>query len=213
MVRRLVELRVVGIAGSLREHSCSHLALAHAITLLRQLGCSTQIIDLRKTQLPFCNGDKNETWSAYPGVAELRTGVSRAHALLLVTPEYHGGVSGVLKNALDLLEPKDLDGKVTGTISVLGGPANSSALNDLSRIMRWCHAWVIPQHIAIGRASQAFVDGQVADKDLRQRFEEFAESLMCSTVRICGLDGFVNESSRTLASRVNIHAAHAVDSR
>jgi FMN reductase len=183
------ELNIVGIGGSLRPHSCSYLALEHAMTLLTQMGCRTHIVDLRQTGLPFCNGDKNESWIGYPEVARMRTAVSSAHALVLATPEYHGSVSGVLKNALDLLDRKHLEGKVAGVISVLGGPANSNALNDLSRIMRWCHAWVIPQYIAIGHASAVFADGQIRDLNLRRRFEEFTGSLARSATRMHDLDG------------------------
>ena len=39
----------------------------------------------------------------------------------------------------------ELSGKVAGAISVLGGQANSNALNELRLIMRWVHAWVIPE--------------------------------------------------------------------
>ena len=140
MIGRVNDLRIVDIGGSLREHSYSYIALDHAMTLLTRIGCQARILDLRKLRLPFCNGDKHELWPAYPGVAQLRKAVAGAHALVLVTPEYHGGMSGVLKNALDLLDVDHLEGKVVGGISVLGGPANSNALNDLGRIMRWCHA-------------------------------------------------------------------------
>jgi len=182
------DLRIVGIGGSLRAHSFSYLALEYAMRRLAGMGCRTRIADLRKMSLPFCNGDKNELWSAYPAVAELRRVVAKANALVLATPEYHGSISGVLKNALDLLDPKDLEGKVAGVISVLGGPANSNALNDLSRIMRWCHAWVIPQHIAIGRARAVFLDTEIADQELRDRFDEFTKSLVWTALRICELD-------------------------
>ena len=169
---------VVGIGGSLREHSCSYLALEHAMASLVRLGCTTRIIDLRTLSLPFCNGEKHWPRSAYPGVSELRTALSDAHAVVFATPEYHGSVSGVLKNTLDLLDVEQLKGKAVGAISVLGGPANSNALNDLSRMMRWFHAWVIPEQIAIGYASSAFAAGRLSDTDLLDRFERFAESLV-----------------------------------
>jgi FMN reductase len=182
------QLRVIGIGGSLRENSTAYLALEHAMTLLRGLGCSTQIIDLRKTILPFCNGDGSELWPEYPGVAEMRASVSRAHAFVLSTPEYHGSISGVLKNALDLLGEEQLNGKVAAVISVLGGPANGNALNDLSRVVRACHAWVMPQYIAIGHAHTAFENGVIRDKALAHRFVEFAHSLVESATRICDFD-------------------------
>jgi FMN reductase len=206
MIERTEDLRIVGIGGSLREHSCSYLALEHAMALLARMGCHARILDLRKIRLPFCNGDKQ--WPAYPGVAQLRKAVAGAHALVLVTPEYHGGMSGVLKNALDLLDVDHLEGKVVGGISVLGGPANSNALNDLGRIMRWCHAWVIPEQIAVGRASTIFVNGQIADADLRHRFEQFARSLVWSATRLGDLEIEVSETSSTFASRTDIQAQH-----
>ena len=210
MVETITDLRILGIGGSLRERSCSYMALEHVMMLLTRLGCSTEILDLRRTRLPFCTGDKHERWLSYPGVAQLRRAVSEAHALVLVTPEYHGGMSGVLKNALDLLDPDHLEGKVVGTISVLGGPANSNALNDVGRVMRWCHAWVIPQQIAVGRASTVFVNGQISDAGLRKRFEDFAQSLVWSATRLGDLDLSVRDNSSPLESRIDIESSNLV---
>ena len=210
MVERITDLRIVGIGGSLRERSCSYMALEHMMMLLTRLGCSTEILDLRRTRLPFCAGDKHELWSSYPGVAHLRRAVSEAHALVIVTPEYHGGMSGVMKNALDLLDPEHLEGKVVGAISVLGGPANSNALNDVGRIMRWCHAWVIPQQIAVGRASTVFVNGQIADAGLRKRFEHFAQSLVWSATRLGNLSRSVCETSSAFENQIDIQTRNLV---
>jgi FMN reductase len=186
MVERTSELTVAGIGGSLRENSYSYLALEYAMRVLIRMGCRTRVMDLRKTNLPFCNGDKVALSVACPAVAELQSMVSSAQALVLATPEYHGSLSGVMKNTLDLLDQKHLEGKVAGLISVLGGPADSNALNDLSRIMRSCHAWVIPHHIAIGYASTAFVEGETRDMDLHRRFDQFARSLVQSACQLHG---------------------------
>jgi FMN reductase len=210
MIERASELNIVGISGSLRPGaSSSQRALEHAMALLACMGCQTHIVDLREERLPFCTGDRNEL-ETNPEVGHLWSAVSKAHAVVLCTPEYHGSMSGVLKNALDLLDQKHLEGKVVGVISVLGGPANSNALNDLSRIMRWCHAWVIPQQIAIGHASAAFVDGQIRDANLRHRFEEFAGSLVRSAIRLHDLGRPAEPSSEQVMNRVNIPASHLV---
>ena len=81
----------------------------------------------------------------------------------LATPEYHGGISGVLKNTLDLLSGEHLKGKIAGIVTVLGGASNSNALNDLGRILRCCHAWVMPEYIAIARAHSFFLTGAIND--------------------------------------------------
>ena len=184
-------LKVLGLGGSLRRESYSHLALKHAIGLVRELGCEADIFDLREKPLPFCDGNKAEPWPDYPAVGELRRAVRESHALILATPEYHGSLSGVLKNALDLLDFEHLEGKVAGAISVLGGQYNSNALNDLRTILRWCHAWVIPEQIALGRVRTLFVEGRLRDEELLKRFETFARSLVHSTRRLQGGGGAV----------------------
>jgi FMN reductase len=179
-------VKIVGIGGSLRPDSSSYQVLAVAIQRVQALGASTEILDLREMELPFCDG--GEDYPGYPDVIRLRETVQEADGLILATPEYHGSVSGVLKNALDLMSFDQLSGKVTGLISVLGGQSNSNALNDLRVIMRWVHGWVIPEQIAIGQSWKAFgEDGKLLDEKLSQRFDQFAVSLVESTRKLRGV--------------------------
>lgn len=179
-------VRMVGIGGSLRPDSYSQMALSLAAQRVEALGAEVEILNLRTMQLPFCNGE--DEYPGYPDVERLRNAVKQADGLILATPEYHGSVSGVLKNALDLMDFEQLDGKVTGLLSVLGGQSNSNALNDLRVIMRWVHAWVIPEQIAIGQAWKAFgPDGKIIDEKLSQRFDQFAQSLIENTRKLRGV--------------------------
>jgi FMN reductase len=153
---------------------------------LEALGAELEILDLRQMHLPFCTGE--DDYLDYPDVERLQNTVKEADGLILSTPEYHGSVSGVLKNTLDLMSFEQLDGKVTGLISVLGGQSNSNALNDLRIIMRWVHAWVIPEQIAIGQAWKAFgPEGKLLDEKLSQRFDQFAQSLVENTRKLRGV--------------------------
>lgn len=176
-------VKIVGIIGSLRDDSYSAMALKQAVDRVEALGAAVEILDLREMQLPFCNG--GDRYPGYPDVEKLREKVKAADGLILATPEYHGSVSGVLKNALDLMSFEHLSGKVTGMISVLGGQSNSNALNDLRVILRWVHGWVIPEQIAVGQAWQAFdKSGKLTDEKLSQRFDGFAESLVRNTAKL-----------------------------
>lgn len=175
--------KIVGIGGSLRTASYSMMALELAAERVRALGADIQILDLRTMKLPFCDGGKD--YSDFPDVHVLQEVVTAADGLILATPEYHGSVSGVIKNALDLMGFTELSGKVTGLISVLGGQPNSNALNEMRLIMRWVHAWVIPEQIAIGQAWRAFdEDGKLIDEKLAERLDEFAQSLVKNTQRL-----------------------------
>jgi FMN reductase len=176
-------VKIVGIGGSLRAESQSQLALNLAALRMRSLGAEVEVLDLRQMNLPFCNGEKE--YPDFPDVAKMRKAVAEADGLILATPEYHGSVSGVLKNALDLMSFDQLSDKVAGLISVLGGQSNSNALNDLRVIMRWVHAWVIPEQIAIGQAWKAFdANGNLLDDKLSERFDEFAKSLVENTQKL-----------------------------
>ncbi|BAZ03782.1 NADPH-dependent FMN reductase [Calothrix sp. NIES-3974] len=176
-------VKIVGIAGSLRTDSYSQVALRLAAQRVSALGAEVEILDLREMNLPFCDG--GDEYPDYPDVEKLRKAFHDADGLILVTPEYHGSISGVLKNALDLMSFDQLAGKVAGMISILGGQSNSNALNDLRVIMRWVHSWVIPEQIAIGQAWKAFdQDGKLLDEKLSQRFDQFAQSLVDNTQKL-----------------------------
>ncbi|NWF57897.1 MAG: NAD(P)H-dependent oxidoreductase [Fischerella sp.] len=180
-------VKIVGIGGSLRPGSYSQMALRLAVQRVEALGAEVEILDLREMQLPFCDG--GDEYPDYPDVKRLQDAVSSADGLILATPEYHGSVSGVLKNALDLMSFDQLSGKVAGLISVLGGQPNSNALNDLRVILRWVHAWVIPEQVAIGQAWKAFnAEGKLLDDKLSQRFDQFAQSLVDNSRKLRGVN-------------------------
>jgi FMN reductase len=179
-------VKIVGMAGSLREGSYSQLLLNAAAKRVEALGAEVEIVDLRSLHLPFCDG--GDAYPDYPDVAKLSQIFRSADGIILSTPEYHGSVSGVLKNALDLMGFEEFSGKVTGLLSVLGGQSNSNALNDLRTITRWVHAWTIPEQVAIGSAWKAFgEDGELTDASIAKRLDGFAESLVENTRKLRGV--------------------------
>jgi len=179
-------VKIVGIAGSLRPESYSQQALKVIAERVKTLGAEVKILDLRQLHLPFCDG--SDAYPDYPDVEILRQAVLEADGIILVTPEYHGSLSGVLKNALDLMGFEHFPGKVTGLMSVLGGQSNNNSLNDMRTITRWIHAWTIPEQVAIGQAWKAFdEEGNLRDENLSKRFDAFAQSLVENTKKLRGV--------------------------
>ncbi|HEY9658088.1 MAG TPA: NADPH-dependent FMN reductase, partial [Allocoleopsis sp.] len=77
-----------------------------------------------------------------------------------------------------------------------GGQTNNNALNDLRTMMRWVHAWTIPEQVAIGQAWQAFDEaGELVDPALSKRLDAFAQSLVENTRKLRG----VTERDRVMA--------------
>src|SRR5437870_6934812 len=162
--------KIIGISGSLRPGSYTTLAVALALKGAQELKCETKLINLREYHLVFCDGKDDE--SQYPkDVFRLRDEVKSAQGIILGTPEYHGGYSGVLKNALDLMGFEEFEGKMIGLVGVSGGAMGAfSALESLRNIGRALHAWVVPDQASIPRAWQEFDEaGKLKDPKLEKR--------------------------------------------
>ena len=165
--------KIVGISGSLRPGSYTTMAVALALKGAEELKCETKLINLRDYQLAFCDGKDDE--SKFPkDVFRLRGEVKRAHGIILGTPEYHGGYSGVLKNALDLMGFDEFEGKMLGLIGVSGGAMGAfSALESLRNIGRALHAWVVPDQASIPQAWQEFDEaGNLKNPKLDERVRQ-----------------------------------------
>ncbi|NVI88349.1 NADPH-dependent FMN reductase [Actinomadura sp. BRA 177] len=91
------DVTVYGIVGSLRKRSWNRLLLESAARLAPE-GVTVTISEL-VGQLPLFNEDL--LGQEPPAVSRMRAEVAAADALMIATPEYNGGVPGVLKNAFD----------------------------------------------------------------------------------------------------------------
>jgi FMN reductase len=65
----------------------------------------------------------------------LREEVNQGQGIILGTPEYHGGYSGVLKNALDLMGFEKFEEKMLGLVGVSGGAMGAfGPMNSLREV-------------------------------------------------------------------------------
>ena len=163
-------VKVVGICGSLRQASYTRMALKVALRGAEEAGAETQLIDLRDYQLVFCDGGDSDDKTPQD-VSRLREEVKGAQGVILATPEYHGGYSGVLKNALDLMGFDEFEGKMIGLVGVSGGSMGAfGALSALRSVGRALHAWVVPEQAAVANVDEVFdEDGNCRVKDIEGR--------------------------------------------
>jgi FMN reductase len=164
-----VVARIIGLAGSLRPGSATQMAVRCALLGAEHAGAGTQLLDLAAYDLPFLGRDKEP-----PGrdaVQRFLSDLRAADGVILGSPELHGSMSGVLKNALDLTNRDTFEGKMLGLIGVAGGRMGASeTLSHLRAIGRSLHAWVVPAQVSIGAADKAFdPQGEPVDPDLRDR--------------------------------------------
>jgi len=160
-------MHIALIAGSNRKNATSTKILRYMEKILAHHGISVSFVDLHMVQLPLFSPDTETLPSQV--VTFLQT-VKSADGLILATPEYHGSLSGTLKNALDYVDASYLSGKPILTVSSAGGPLGTSSLTHLQSIVRNLHGILCPEWISIGAGFHDFAqNGEPADEEIKQR--------------------------------------------
>ncbi|HLG99693.1 MAG TPA: NADPH-dependent FMN reductase [Bryobacteraceae bacterium] len=140
---------IVGIGGSTRVRSTGELALHVALRAAEERGGHTLVFPgAFLARLPIYSP---ENGGRSPEQRDLVEAVRQADGLILASPGYHGGISGLVKNALDLLEDlrEDrrcyLDGRAVGCIITASGwQTVGSAMNSLRSIVHALRGWPTP---------------------------------------------------------------------
>ena len=175
-------LRVLALAGEYRSSSKSGMLANLALEIAQEAGADIEFWDLATHPLPLVGEDG--CWS-HPHVAAFQASVSNADAVLLSSPEYHGTMSGVMKNTLDWMYDKHVGGKAVGLMSTLGGVTNANTLNHMRIACRWLHAWPVPEQLAVGHVKEAFNDeGHLQDEALSGRLETLVEAVMAAAEKL-----------------------------
>jgi FMN reductase len=94
-------VNVLGIGGSLREGSQSERALEIALAGAAELGVRTQLLAGPDLVLPFYDTSLHERDERAKRLIE---SIRHADGVIVVSPGYHGALSGLVKNALDYVE-------------------------------------------------------------------------------------------------------------
>ncbi|MCD9025650.1 NADPH-dependent FMN reductase [Cohnella silvisoli] len=162
-------MKIAIVAGCNRRNSSSTMMAKFVGERLKSAGHVVNIWDLYDEPLPFYDPD-DETES--DTVTRLAQMVAEADAVVLSTPEYHGSVSGVLKNALDYLGSEHFDGKMVLCISSAGGSVGVSSLQHMQVIVRNLHGISCPEWISIGGDQRRFDEqGEPAHAAVRARVD------------------------------------------
>ena len=177
--------KVVGIGGTLREGSSTERLVAAVLDACARQGADTQLFggaSLR--QLPHFNPESPERNDAE---RELVEAVRNCDALVIGTPGYHGGISGLVKNAIDLLEDLRQDsrpyfeGRPVGlVVSAAGWQATGVTLGALRGVVHAMRGWPTPLGLTINSVVQKpfSPQGDIIDQDIAAMIEAQAAQIM-----------------------------------
>ena len=164
-------LNVLAVVGSLQRDSVTRVVIRHVAQQLQAAGCAVDVLDFETQPLAIYNPDSAHD---LPGYAELQARVHRADVVILGTPDYHGGISGALKNFLDHFW-HEFAGKLFATI-VASHEKGLTATDQLRTVARQCYAWTLPYGVSLMDKIDV-KDGQIASDALKQRLEMLVRDL------------------------------------
>ena len=174
--------KVLGLSGEYRPTSKCVMLVNHALNIAESLGAEVHFWDLDVKPLPIVGEEgcwENEN------VKEFQELASKCDAFLVSSPEYHGTMSGAMKNTFDWLYTKHVKGKVFGLMSTLGGAQNSITLYHMRIMLRWIHGWPVPEQLAIGKVKEAFDDdGNLVNEETKERLQNLVESVLENTRKL-----------------------------
>ena len=177
----MAPVRILGISGSLREGSYNRALLRAAAELAPSNGIELTELDL--SPIPFYHGDV-EAAGDPDAVVDMRRAVHGADALLLATPEYNRGTSGVLKNALDWLSRPALASvlrwKPVGVIGASSGRGGTRrAQQQVRDALHYPGAHVLEEpEVAVTLAWEHFdADGRLTNEETRAALDSLLGGL------------------------------------
>ena len=172
------DLTLLGISGSLRKGALNRRLLAEAVS---RFGEATYLEgDLR---LPLYDGDLEEAHGIPEEVTRLTDQIQAADAIVISSPEYNKGITGVMKNALDWISRvpgRVMNGKPTAVISANAGRTGGETGQYMLRACLVPHgALVLPGPLVlVAHGEKEFdADGLLTTESYRKALDGLMEAL------------------------------------
>lgn len=176
---------IVGIGGTTRPGSSTESALRVALRHAESLGAETLLFG--GEALAALEGYSPEQASRSEGQRAIVEAVRKADAVIFASPGYHGGVSGLVKNAIDLLEDLRadqrvyLDGMPVGCIvTAAGWQGCNTTLGAMRSIVHALRGWPTPLGVTLNTAGVKLFDatGECTDEQVAASLRMLAEQVV-----------------------------------
>jgi NAD(P)H-dependent FMN reductase len=165
---------VVCISGTSRPGNYTSRAMAVTVEALEALGENTTVFDAREMTLGFPGQPETDDARA------IQKAVREASAVLIASPEYHGGICAHTKLIIENMGfPSGLAGKPVALLGVAAGRIGAiKSLEQLKGVMGHVGAVVIPGAVSIAGVQQVFDDeGRCTDESTGKALKKLADSL------------------------------------
>ena len=164
----------MGIGSSMRQNSFSTNTLRKVLDIISEkYKTEARLVNLFETQLPIYRpGTKFDD----ENVSKVTNDVNWANVFVLASPDYHGSMSGTMKNFLDFFW-KEFSGKTFGYI-VSSHEKGLTVMDQMRTAVRQCYAWSLPYGISINEREDLDPESKVLSSRLQSRMEMLARDLV-----------------------------------
>ena len=177
-------INVLGVAGSMRKGSLSTHALKLVLEEAKKYGSDSRVLELREIRLPIYDPSRSASDVLYQDVNDnhdnvLNTAteaVNRADAFVLASPDYHGSMSGAMKNFLDYFW-EEFAGKTFGYV-IASHEKGLTVADQMRTSVRQCYGWSMPYNISINGANDFSPAGNPANSMLANMIKMLARDLV-----------------------------------
>jgi len=166
-------LKVLGVGSSMRKGSYSTETLRIALEKASQNGAETKFLSLYDNPLPFYHDRSRGNNSNIDLATEM---VKGSDAFILATPDYHGSMSGSLKNFLDHFW-SDFAGKTFGYICS-SHEKGLTVMDHMRTAIRQCYGWSLPYGISINSTQDFNSNREITNSRLLMRLNSFSRDLV-----------------------------------
>ena len=162
------QLHIMAVVGSLKAQSVNRVVLRYLSEKLQGDGCTVDFLDLAAEPLDLFNPDSTKKG---PGYSRLQPRVQSADIFILGSPDYHGAISGAMKNFLDYFWG-EFAGKLFVPV-VASHEKGLTVIDQLRTIARQCYAWILPYGVSAAEKADV-VDGKIVSRSLLDRLDMVA---------------------------------------
>ena len=174
-------INVLGVAGSMRQDSYSTLGLRMVLEEAKKYYSESYLLELRDINLPLYDpsgpSSNDPSFNNSNNVLEkITTALKWADALVLASPDYHGSMSGTLKNFLDYFW-EDFAGKTFGYI-IASHEKGLTVADQMRTAVRQCYGWSMPYNLSINGEKDFDSKGNLVSSALVKRIKMLARDLV-----------------------------------
>jgi NAD(P)H-dependent FMN reductase len=195
-------MNMLGVASSMRESSYGTRTLRIVLDAAQKYEAKTRLLDLHRVTMPMYNPDLS--MQSNKEIQKVTDDVNWADAFVLVSPDYHGSMSGSIKNFLDYYW-EEFAGKMFGYICT-SHEKGLTVMDQMRTAVRQCYGWSLPYGISVNGEVDFNEEGEVINGILDKRLKMVARDLVVYGRLIRGqfLQDISSEVSDTFAARYRL---------